>query len=336
MAKVVFYCKDSKAGISDMEYYQQDIQAIKELGHEVVVCNRYSQIPGDFDLIYIWWWTYALWPVLLAKIKRRKSVVTGVFNFRHDQHRSAHDYFSRPWWQKFLLRRALLGTDMNLFISALETGQCKEYFGTERIVHVPCSVGSEYHQQGQLEKELGIFNICWSGTLNLRRKGVFDILDAVKLLVEKGLRFPVRLAGKRGDGHEELVRAVQERGLSGHVQLLGEISKAEKLRLLSSIAVYVQPSYFEGFGLATAEAMASGACVITCDVGEVRYVVGDCAVFVQPGDSVALAAAIEKALSDPLHRQQMQRRAQERMMARFSYSAKVQSLRREFEALGVR
>lgn len=336
MAIIVFFCKDSKAGISEMEYYQQDIQALRELGHEVVICNRYGQIPPRFDLMYIWWWSYALWPVLLARSKGKRSIITGVFNFRHEQPNTAHDYFSRPLWQRILLKRALMLADLNLFISELETSECKNYFRTDRIWHFPCSVGQEYHQDEVPARTLGLFNICWSGTLNLRRKGVYDILDAVRLLADQGQPVHVTLAGKKGDGHGELLAAVKARSLDSHVTLLGEISKAEKLKLLASIEVYVQPSYFEGFGLATAEAMASGACVITCDVGEVKNVVGDCAVYVTPGNIPELAAAIKRVLSDGVFRKEMQQRARHRMRERFSYGTKVQSLRAALAHVGIR
>ena len=45
MPKVVFYCRDSLDNIRAMEYYRQDIEALRSLGHEVVVCNRYRDIP---------------------------------------------------------------------------------------------------------------------------------------------------------------------------------------------------------------------------------------------------------------------------------------------------
>ena len=66
--KIIFYCNDSIENIKSMEYYNQDIKALENLGHEVIICNSYFKIPMNFDLIFIWWWTYALLPILFAKI----------------------------------------------------------------------------------------------------------------------------------------------------------------------------------------------------------------------------------------------------------------------------
>jgi glycosyltransferase involved in cell wall biosynthesis len=180
-----------------------------------------------------------------------------------------------------------------------------------------------------------MLNICWSGRGNLRRKGVFDILDAVRILVQRGLDARITLAGKAGDGFDELASGVRDRGLAQQVVLAGEITKVEKLHLLADCAIYVQPSYYEGFGLATAEAMASGACVITCDVGEVRHVVGDAALYVQPGNAEQLADAMQRAITDVKLRQRLETLARERITQLFSFEAKVANLRRALENIGI-
>ena len=82
MATFVFYCNDTLSNISKMEYYRLDIDALEKLGHEVIVCNRYRDIPYNFDAIYIYWWTYALAPVLFARLTGRRAFVSGVFNYQ--------------------------------------------------------------------------------------------------------------------------------------------------------------------------------------------------------------------------------------------------------------
>ena len=52
MAKIVFYCNDNLENIQSMEYYRQDIEALRALGHEVAVCNRYRDIPWRFVLAF--------------------------------------------------------------------------------------------------------------------------------------------------------------------------------------------------------------------------------------------------------------------------------------------
>lgn len=336
MAKVIFYCRDKTNSIESLEYYRQDIEALRDLGHQVTICTRYSQIPLKFDVLFIWWWTYALWPVLLAKVVRSKSIVTGTFNFRHKGVKSALDYFNRPFWQRALIRSAIVNADLNMMVSKVECNECASYFQKARLMHYPHSVGSEYHIQPPVNRTNRLLNIAWSGRLNLQRKGVFDLVAAVGLLVKRGVDVKLTLAGKRGDGYDYLRTLIHDSGAESAISLVGEVTKEHKIELLGTHGIYVQPSYYEGFGLATAEAMACAACVITCDVGEVRHVVGDCAVYVPSGDVKALADAIQKAVENDAYRTDFQRRAQARMATHYSYAVKLDSLRQALLSLGIR
>jgi glycosyltransferase involved in cell wall biosynthesis len=62
--------------------------------------------------------------------------------------------------------------------------------------------------------------------------------------------------------------------------------------------VFIQPSYFEGFGYTALEAMACGSALVTTDNGGSHdYAMdGETAVVVQPGDWTGLATGIETLL----------------------------------------
>jgi glycosyltransferase involved in cell wall biosynthesis len=296
--KIVFYCNDTLDNIQSMEYYNQDIQALIELGHHVTICNRYSKIPLNFDLIYIWWWTYALYPVLLAKLLGKKSIITGVFNFRPVEHMPDSGFRARPFYQRLLINFALKITDVNLFLSKIEFHEVPSVFNLKKVYYFPCAIDDIYFQKSIDSPRNGILNISWSGKDNLRRKGIFDILNALRILKDRGVYINCSLAGRPGDGYQDLLTHISNLGLQSQIFTLGEVSLSKKLSLFSEAKVYLQPSFFEGFGLATAEALASCCCVIACDVGEVRNVLGDGAFYVTPGNHSELANAIEKILND--------------------------------------
>lgn len=327
MSKVVFYCRDTLDNIRSMEYYWQDIKAMRALGHEVVVCNRYRDIPLRFDVMYVWWWTYALVPVLLARLLGRPSMITGVYNFRFEHKSHGSDYFARPWHQRLLIRLATKITNANLFVAESEFKLVPAYFKLQHCYYFPPVVGEEYFEANQLlVPRGGLLNIAWSGTENLKRKGVWDILDAMHLLKARGVSVSLILAGKRGEAYPELLRRIAELGLEGCVEAVGEVTAEEKLSLFAHAKLYLQPSYFEGFGLATAEAMAAGCCVITCDVGEVRNVVGDCGLYIQPGQPAELAYAVQSLLADQESVDKLNRKAAQRMKEFFSFSRKTATL----------
>lgn len=337
LSKIVFYCHDTLENIHSMEYYRQDIDAMQALGHEVVVCNRYRDIPWRFDVLFVWWWTHALLPVVFARMTGRRAIVTGVYNYRFEDPSTGTDYLGRPWYQQAVIGLATKLAHANLFVSKREFEEVTEGFGLRTSHYAPCAVGDAYFAA----KESGarrtlLFNLTWSGTENLQRKGVWTILESAALLKQRGRQFELVLAGKRGDGFQALQQRIHDSGLADCVRAIGEVTMEEKLGLFSRTRLYLQPSRFEGFGLATAEAMAAGCCVITTRAGEVPTVVGDAGVYVQPGDSQGLADAIERLLSSPEEVAQMSSRGGRRIERLFSFAAKKANIQQILESQGMR
>ena len=100
---------------------------------------------------------------------------------------------------------------------------------------------------------------------------------------------------------------------------------------LAEADVLVIPSRWEGFGLIAVEAMASGVAVIASRVDGLVEVVGDAGILVPPEDSVALADAIRRVLSDRALRESLRQRGLARS-ARFSIQrtvARYEALYRE-------
>lgn len=108
------------------------------------------------------------------------------------------------------------------------------------------------------------------------------------------------LAGRGLDeSNEPLIAAIAAAGVAERVRLLGE--RLDLPKLLPAFDCFVSSSVRgEGFPNVIAEAMACGVPVVATDVGDTAEVVGDAGVIVPPGDSRALAAAIDATLGlDP-------------------------------------
>lgn len=324
MAKIVFYCNDDRENISIFEYYSQDIKALEQLGHEVVVCTKYRELPLKFDYIYIWWWTYALWPVLFARITGAKSIVTGAFNFNFPESFKGIDYFHRPIWQRILIRLATKLANINIFINDFEQKACRDYFGLKHTFISPCVVNPNYFNSEKSSTDLPfLFNIAWSGMENLSRKGIPEILEAVKILKDQSINVHVKLAGKEGDGFSWLQNRIKELGIERNVELLGKISNEQKVSLFESCIAYVQPSHYEGFGLGIAEAMSASCCVLVCDAGAVKTVVGDSGLYVSPNDPTDLAEKIKEVVTNNSLRIKLEASAYKHAVSNFSIDAKL-------------
>ncbi|WP_336243437.1 glycosyltransferase family 4 protein [Corallococcus exercitus] len=131
------------------------------------------------------------------------------------------------------------------------------------------------------------------------RKGVMELLEAVRRLVADGRTFKVRVSGIGPD--VEAVRArVEAEGLQGVVELTGVSSYAEAPDLYRSGDLFVSPTYSEGFSNTLLEAMASGLPIVsTRAVGVVDCLEdGRDGLLVPPRDSAALADAMGRLMDD--------------------------------------
>ena len=133
------------------------------------------------------------------------------------------------------------------------------------------------------------------------RKRHEDVLRAVALLRE---RLPALRWLVIGDGPElPALRALAgELGLAERVEWAGQLPPERALAELGRAHVMAMPSVDEAFGVAYVEALACGLPAIGCrgEGGpEEIAALGGGIVLVPARDPEALAAAIERSLSDP-------------------------------------
>ena len=83
------------------------------------------------------------------------------------------------------------------------------------------------------------------------------------------------------------------------VVFTGHVEDPQLRTLFAGAQAFVFPSRYEGFGLPPLEAMSFGAPCVVADATSLPEVVGDAALLFPAGDSSALAAAIERVLTEP-------------------------------------
>ena len=127
------------------------------------------------------------------------------------------------------------------------------------------------------------------------RKGLRDLLDAVKILKEKG-----KLQGRRfviagsGEEEEQLKARTKELGLTEEVFFAGWVDGEKKEKLITDSQVLLSPSYNEGLPVSILEAAAHGMPIVSTDVGDISSVVrdGENGILIQPGQIGELADGI--------------------------------------------
>jgi glycosyltransferase involved in cell wall biosynthesis len=124
-----------------------------------------------------------------------------------------------------------------------------------------------------------------------------------------------------GTGTPDMLAALRQAvaPVADRVSLPGFIPHADVLAAFAGAAIAVVPSLWdEAFGRTALEAMAAGCALIATNRGGLPEVVGDCGLVLEPPDTATLAAHIAALATDPVRRQDLQRRAAARAAARFA------------------
>lgn len=123
--------------------------------------------------------------------------------------------------------------------------------------------------------------------------------------VAERLSWPVRIAGEVRHPDGRTVTAA-------HAALLGPLPRAALCRHLAKAAILCHPAAYEPFGLVPLEAAAHGCALVLGDLATLREVWGDAALYVPPGDADAVAAALDRLITQPMLRNSLAERAWQR------------------------
>jgi len=129
-------------------------------------------------------------------------------------------------------------------------------------------------------------------------KGHRFLVDAVARLKQEHPHLHLVILGS-GDQHDALLRQASQAGITQALHLVGHREDVDCA--LAGMNCFVLPSLNEGMGRALIEAMAAGLPVIASRTGGIPALIEDekNGLLVPPGDSLALAVALRRILSDP-------------------------------------
>ena len=130
------------------------------------------------------------------------------------------------------------------------------------------------------------------------QKNPLLLLEAVRILVERGVEFRLTIAGD-GSLRRHVEARISADGLGRHVALAGWQTQQQVLNHLQAARALVLSSHDEGLPVVIMEAFALGVPVIAPDVGGVRELVetGASGWLVPPADARALADAMHACLN---------------------------------------
>lgn len=189
-----------------------------------------------------------------------------------------------PLWTRLYGRTALRWTirsaDRVATVSEFSKREIVELVGmdAERVDVVPNAVEPVFAAEGPAAE--GVYALA-VGTVEPRK----NLARAVEAARRVGLE--LRVVGDPGWGNVAIA--------GSHVRRLGYVTDAELARQYRGARCLVLPSFYEGFGIPAAEAMACGTPVVTTRGSAMAEVVGEAGVLVDPYDVSSIAAGIEAA-----------------------------------------
>jgi phosphatidyl-myo-inositol alpha-mannosyltransferase len=170
------------------------------------------------------------------------------------------------------------------------------------------------------------------GRMDEPRKGLDVLLAAFSLLAPERPGLRLLIAG-RGDAAEVMSQVPPP--YRDRVVLLGQVSDADRVRMLHSVDVFCAPNTGgESFGYVLVEAMAAGAPIVASDIDAFRRVLrgGAAGELFRVGDPADLAAAAGRLLDDPAHRASLATAASA-AVREFDWSVVARDVVRVYEAV---
>jgi glycosyltransferase involved in cell wall biosynthesis len=122
-------------------------------------------------------------------------------------------------------------------------------------------------------------------------KNFAGIVKAIRLLDMQNIKVVVA-----GGANSRVFEASYS--LPSHVQEVGYITDVELRALYQHAKCFLFPSFYEGFGLPSVEAMANGCPVVAAKAASLSEICGEAALYCDPNNPASIAAQIRTVLHD--------------------------------------
>ena len=165
------------------------------------------------------------------------------------------------------------------------------------------------------------------------KKGLDTLIDAVRLLRDRGLALRCEIVGY-GEEQAALEARIRGQGLNDVIALRGKLARADVIACYARASLFVQPSRVtadgdrDGIPNVLLEAMAMGLPVVASRVSGIPEILRhlDNGLLVEPDDAAALADAMAQALSQPAMTRALGEQARAAVLASFDNDHNLQVL----------
>lgn len=214
----------------------------------------------------------------------------------------AFDQFYEPAGliQKLFIRTVMKIPDSLILLSEKVKEMASSFLPESKLSVLPSSVDTDRFNAP--DRKFPVFpnhvRILFVGGLDPFRKGVYDLLDSFKKVLEECPDTVLVMTG--GGSFAEVRRKWKKLGLNANIEFLGWFDEDELPNLYASCDILVLPSYNEGLPYVVIEALSSGLPILSTSVGGIPEVVKNTenGFIVSPGDIHALTSALLKLVQN--------------------------------------
>ena len=203
--------------------------------------------------------------VLLCKLFRRKVVI-------HQHNKGMSKCVDRQPF-KWLMPLVYRNTKV-ILLSWYLYPDIERVVNKEQIIICPNGIPELFEKEPNFERNNEVPHLLFLSNL-IPSKGVYVLLDACKILKDKGYKFICNFVGGESKEitKEVFEKAVEERGLEAMVKYNGPKYGDEKKEFFANSDIFVQPTFEDCFPLTLLEAMQYHLPMVSTNEGAIPDIV---------------------------------------------------------------
>jgi len=254
--------------------------------------------------------------ILIASAHRSGKKVVVHFHFGR-----IPKLFRSKNWERFLINRVVRKSECTIVMDKTSMDVLLSA-GYTNVYNIPNPVSpaiSSIIEQACLKTTPN--SILFAGHV-LKSKGVEELITACKSIPSSHLK----IIGAVSDKYKTELLSMAGPNSGSWLEIRGELDYPSTIREMCSNAVFVLPSYTEGFPNVILESMACSCAIVATSVGAIPQMLNveipgkECGIVVPPKDVEQLSNAISRMLTDNEFADKCRNNARERLLENYTVS----------------